>query len=217
MKKIRKKKDVGIYGVAAKWYDRNTRKTRLAEMRGYADEIESLAKPGASILEVAPGPGYLAIELARRGFQVTAVELSPDFVCIARNNAKEANVAVDFKEGNASNLPCPDEAFDFIVCSAAFKNFKEPIKALHEMYRVLKPGGMSLIIDMNREATDEDINNQLQGTKGFDKYFVKFSFKTFLKQAAYTKNEFEALVQETPFRDYTIKTEGISIYVYLYK
>lgn len=186
-------------------------------MQEYADEIESLVKSGASILEVAPGPGYLSIELARRGFNVTAVDISRDFVRIAKENAKEANVSVDFKKGNASDLPCHDETFDFIVCSAAFKNFKEPVKALHEMHRVLKHGGTALIIDMNREATDEDINDQIRGMKGLDKYFVKFSFKTFLKRAAYTKSEFEAMVRETPFRNYKIKTEGISIYVYLYK
>lgn len=148
MKNIRKNKDVGIYGLAARWYDKNTRKSRLAEMQGYANEVASHVSPGADILEVAPGPGYLAIELAKKGFNVTGVEISPDFVKIANKNAEEANVTVDFKEGNASNLPCEDNFFDFIICSAAFKNFKEPVKVLCEMHRVLKQGGTSLIIDM---------------------------------------------------------------------
>ncbi|MGI6553933.1 MAG: class I SAM-dependent methyltransferase [Bacillota bacterium] len=217
MKNIRRHKDVGIYGFAAKWYDRNTRKSRLAEMEGYADEVSRHVSPGANVLEVAPGPGYLAIELARKGFNVTGVELSPDFVEIANNNAKEANVRVNFLQGNASNLPCEDNYFDFIVCSAAFKNFKEPVKALCEMHRVLKPGGTSLIIDMNHEATNEDIEKEISGMKGFDKYFVKFSFKTFLKQGAYTKEGFETLLKETPFKNYQIKKEGISLYVYLVK
>lgn len=104
MKDMRKKKDVGIYGLAAKWYDRNSRKSRLAEMREYADEVASHVGKNANILEVAPGPGYLAIELARKGFNVTGVEISPDFVKIEKANAKEANVSVDFKEGNASKL-----------------------------------------------------------------------------------------------------------------
>ncbi len=104
MKDMRKKKDVGIYGLAAKWYDRNSRKSRLAEMREYADEVASHVGKNANILEVAPGPGYLAIELAKRGFNVTGVEISPDFVLIEKANAKEANVSVDFKEGNASKL-----------------------------------------------------------------------------------------------------------------
>ncbi|MFL0197825.1 class I SAM-dependent methyltransferase [Clostridium sp. WILCCON 0269] len=219
MKNMRKKKDVGIYGLTAKWYDRNSRRSRLAEMRRYANEVASHVSKDANILEVAPGPGYLSIELAKKGFNVTGVEISPDFVKIEENNAKEANVSIDFKEGNASNLPCEDNFFDFIVCSAAFKNFKEPIEALHEMHRVLKQGGTSLIIDMNHELTPEDINNEVSkiGMKGFDKHFVKFAFKTFLKQASYTKGEFETLLKETPFNNYEIKKEGISLYVYLHK
>lgn len=217
MKNMRKNKDVGIYGLTAKWYDRNSRKSRLAEMQRYANEVASHVSKDANILEVAPGPGYLSIELAKKGYNVTGVEISPDFVEIEKNNAKEANVSVNFKEGNASNLPCEDNSFDFIVCSAAFKNFKEPVKALCEMNRVLKQGGTALIIDMNYESTDEDIENEVSKMKGFDKCFVKFSFKTFLKQGAYTKEGFEELLKETPFKNYNIKKEGISLYVYLYK
>ncbi len=219
MKNMRKKKDVGIYGLTAKWYDKNSRKSRMKQMQEYANEISTLVENGASILEVAPGPGYLSIELAKKGFNVTGVELSQDFVVIEKNNAKEANVSVDFKEGNASNLPCEDNSFDFIVCSAAFKNFKDPVKALSEMYRVLKPDGKALVIDMNYNSTSEDIENEVRnsGMKGFDKYFVKFAFKTFLKQGAYTKENFEMFLQEMHFRNYNIKQEGISLYVYLYK
>ncbi|WP_286133579.1 MULTISPECIES: class I SAM-dependent methyltransferase [unclassified Bacillus (in: firmicutes)] len=219
MKNMRKKKDVGIYGYTAKWYDKNSRKSRMTQMQEYATEIQSLVQEGAKILEVAPGPGYLSIELAKIGFDVTGIELSPDFVNIEKNNAKEANVLVNFKEGNASNLPCDDNTFDFIICSAAFKNFMDPVKALKEMYRVLKPGGTSLIIDMNFNATAQDIEGEIRktGMTGFDKYFVKFAFKTFLKKGAYTKENFEMFLNETEFKNYNIKQEGISLYVYLYK
>jgi len=219
MKKMRKKKDVGIYGYTAKWYDKNSRKSRMTQMQEYATEIQSLVHDGARILEVAPGPGYLSIELAKMGFDVTGVELSSDFVNIEKINAKEANVLVDFKEGNASNLPCDENTFDFIVCSAAFKNFKDPVKALKEMYRVLKPGGTSLIIDMNFNTTAQDIEGEIKktGMKGFDKYFVRFAFKTFLKKGAYTKENFEMFLNETEFKNYNIKQEDISLYVYLSK
>lgn len=217
MRNVRKNKDLGIYGLAAKWYDRNSRKSRLAEMKAYADEVAAHVAKGAHILEVAPGPGYLSIELAKRGFHVTAVDISPDFVEIAKHNAKEANVSVNFMEGNASDLLFENHRFDFVVCTAAFKNFKEPVKALCEMYRVLKEEGTALIIDMNREATDEEIEHEVSKMKGFDKHFVKFSFKTFLKQGAYTKEEFETFIKETPFKNYDIRKEGIGLYVYLYK
>lgn len=219
MKNMRKNKDVGIYGLTAKWYDKNFRRSRMAEMQSYANEVASHVVKNANILEIAPGPGYLSIELAKKGFNVTGVEISPDFVEIEKNNAKEANVSVDFKEGNASNLPCEDHFFDFIVCSAAFKNFKDPVKALCEMHRVLKKGGTSLIIDMNYEAASEDMDAEVRksGMKGFDKYFVTFAFKTFLKKGAYTKEDFETFLKETPFKNCKIKKEGISLYVYLYK
>jgi 2-polyprenyl-3-methyl-5-hydroxy-6-metoxy-1,4-benzoquinol methylase len=67
MKQQRRSKDIGIEGVAARWYDRNTRKHRLAEMKGYAREVVKHIQDGCSVLEVAPGPGYLAIELAKLG------------------------------------------------------------------------------------------------------------------------------------------------------
>jgi ubiquinone/menaquinone biosynthesis C-methylase UbiE len=219
MKKARRKKDIGIYGGMAKWYDKNTRKSRLAEMSEYADLVSCHTDAGAKVLEVAPGPGYLAIELAKRGFSVTGVELSEDFVIIEKRNAAEADVSVDFMQGNASALPLPDETFDFIICSAAFKNFSEPLKALQEMHRVLKPNGTALVIDMNYNATKEDIDAEMlkSGMKGFDRWFVKLSFKTFLKSGAYTKEGFEELIAQTAFTSHKIEKHGIGFQVWLNK
>lgn len=219
MKNARKNKDVGIYGKTAEWYDKNSRKSRLAEMSRYADLVEGRTNQGAAVLEVAPGPGYLSIELARRGFTVTGVEISQDFVEIEKRNAKEAGVCVDFRQGNASALPLADNAYDSVVCSAAFKNFKEPLIALNEMHRVLKPGGTALILDMNHEATKEDIDAEIKqsGMKGFDRFFVKLSFKTFLKNGAYTKEGFEELITKSAFSRHEIVKYGIGFQVWLYK
>jgi len=219
MKLARRKKDLAITGIMAKWYDKNTKKSRLEEMREYAVIIAGYAPKGASVLEVAPGPGFLSIELAKNGFSVTGVELSADFVEIEKRNAVESGVSIDFRQGNASELPFGDGEFDFIVCSAAFKNFKEPLKALNEMYRVLKPQGTALILDMNHDATNEDIEEQVRksGMRGFDKWFVKLSFKTFLKNGAYTKSGFEDLIAQTEFPRHEIKKYGIGFQVWLYK
>lgn len=219
MKKARQKKDIGMTGWITKWYDKNTRKSRLAEMREYADIVSGAVNNSAAVLEVAPGPGYLAIELARRGFSVTGVEISADFVEIEKRNVKEAGVSVDFKQGNAAALPLPDNTFDFIICSAAFKNFSKPLQALMEMYRVLKPDGTALILDMNHDATSEDIANEIKKSnmKGFDRWFVKLSFKTFLKNGAYTRAGFEELIMQTEFTHHKIEKYGIGLQVWLFK
>jgi len=108
---------------------------------------------------------------------------------IARKNSKSANVIVDFEHGNVCKMPYKDEYFDFIICTAAFKNFKAPVAALDEMHRVLKHGGKVLIIDMNRNASIRELNQYVKEMKilgFFDKIFMKIMFSFFLKNGAYS-------------------------------
>lgn len=220
MKRRRQSKDIGIGGIAARWYDNNTRKHRLGEMKAYAVAVASHIQDGASVLEIAPGPGYLAIELAKMGnFKIVGLDVSKDFVDIAQRNAMKANVAVEFREGNAARIPFPDNSFDFAVCTAAFKNFKEPLKALGEIYRVLKPASMALIVDMNRNAADRQIEDYTEsmGAKGMDNLFMKMIFKYFLRKGAYTIEEFVDLVSKTAFREHRMKEEAIGFHAYLVK
>jgi ubiquinone/menaquinone biosynthesis C-methylase UbiE len=115
-----------------------------------------------SVLEVSPGPGYFAIELAKLGdYQITGLDISKTFVEIARANTEKANVRIDFRRGNASGMPFDNDKFDFLLCRAAFKNFSEPKRALKEMHRVLRPGGQALIIDLRRDASKESINQAI--------------------------------------------------------
>ncbi len=134
MKFLRHRKDLGINGAAARWYDKNSRNHRLEEMKLYAKEAASHLHDGDAVLELAPGPGYLSVELSKLGrYKIFGLDISQDFVEIARRNAREAEADVDFRQGNVSDIPFPDNSFDFIICTAAFKNFREPRKALDEM------------------------------------------------------------------------------------
>src|SRR5919198_431418 len=223
MKLQRRFKDIGIGGITARWYDNNTRKSRLAEMKEYAKEAANYLHDGCSVLEIAPGPSYLAIELAKLGKcnKIIGLDISKDFVEIAQRNAKEAGVmeVVEFQQGNVADIPFPDNSFDFIICTAAFKNFKEPFKALTQTYRVLKSGCTALIIDMNRNVSNQQIEDHIESTeaKGMDKLFMKLIFKYFLRNGAYTKDEFINLISKTTFKQYDIREEGIGFYIYLTK
>jgi ubiquinone/menaquinone biosynthesis C-methylase UbiE len=220
MRTLRRVGDLGINGIAAKWYDQNTREHRLDEMARYAEEVDAHIENDALVLEVAPGPGYLAIELARLGdYEITGVDISEDFVEIARKNAAEVGVTVTFEQGNAADLPFGDEQFDFIVCTAAFKNFNRPRESLEEMYRVLKPGGTALIMDMNRNITDQDIRTEIRrmGVTGVEEIFMKFMFKYFLRRGAYTKTEFDSLATSSDFEEWVIQLNGISLQTYFHK
>src|SRR6202041_319063 len=152
-------KDRGMEGMVAKWYTTNTGKT-LDEFAKLARRIAGELPSGSSVLEVAPGPGYFCIELAKLGtYAITGMDLSRTFVKMAAEKAAAADVNVRFVEGSASNMPFPKESFDFLLCRAAFKNFAKPVAALQEMCRVLKPGGRGLLIDLSRDARPEDVSH----------------------------------------------------------
>jgi ubiquinone/menaquinone biosynthesis C-methylase UbiE len=227
MKYLRKTKDLGITGNMAKWYDKNSRERRMDELKGYAKEIASLAgrennyvdnKP--KILEIAPGPGYISIELSKLGdYAITGMDISEDFVKICRANAKRENAGVDFVQGNVSDMPFTDASFNFLFCSAAFKNFQNPARALSEMWRVLKPGGGGLIIDMNRNASSAALESEVDKMRlrGLSRLWMNFMFSFFLRKGAYTKEEFEKLLAASPFSSCNIEEKGIGIYVYMNK
>ena len=209
MKCQRRFKDIGIEGAAARWYDKNTRKHRMLEMKSYAREAAKYIHGGCSVLEIAPGPGYLAIELAKLGnYKIVGLDISRDFVQIASRNAKEANVEVEFRQGSAADIPFANDSFDFIICTAAFKN-----------HRVLKPRSTALIVDMNRNASNQQIEDYIvhMGAKGFDKLFMKLIMKYFLRNGAYSREDFVNLVSRTEFKEYEITEEAIGSRVYLTK
>jgi SAM-dependent methyltransferase len=118
-------KGCGMEGLVAAWYARQTARDG-EEIRQTARRIAAYLNSGSRVLEVAPGPGYLAIEVAwLSGAFVTGLDVSRSFVGIARENASKAGVRVDFEHGDAADLPFPDTQFDFIVCRTAFKEFHQ--------------------------------------------------------------------------------------------
>jgi len=206
-------------GVVARWYAKLRRSgNQIEEYRKQAANLTEGLPAGAKVLEVAPGPGYLAVEIARLGFRVTGLDISHTFVQIGSENAREAGVSVDFRQGDAAVMPFADESFDLIVCQAAFKNFGHPASALDEMYRVLRSGGTAVIQDMSREASHEDIDLEVQ--KMHLGWWSTFSTKAtleMLRRRAYSPARFKRLADESPFRNCEITTEGIGLEVRLKK
>src|ERR1700757_651046 len=153
--------DRGMEGLVAKWYASNTGEM-MKEYVDLARRIFREVPQSSSVLEVAPGPGYFCIELARLGsYAITGLDISHTFVKMAAKKAADAGVRVDFKQGSASKMPLQRSSFDFLMCRAAFKNFADPVGALREMCRVLKPGGRGLIIDLKRDASPATIDDHV--------------------------------------------------------
>lgn len=216
MRFFRKFKDLGIEGEQAKYYDMISREHRIGEMKEQAREVTRHIKEGDAVLEIAPGAGYLSIELCKLGkYKITGMDISNDLVEICTRNAVEAGVQIDFQQGNVSNMPFQPNVFDFIICVLAFKNFKEPLKALKEMHRVLKPGGIALLMDLNRKAsmglTKKVAENM--GLKGLKAYIAG----AIQRSGAYSRIEYESFIAQTEFKDNEIRNSDLGFSIYLKK
>jgi ubiquinone/menaquinone biosynthesis C-methylase UbiE len=212
-------KGMGMEGAVAKWYANLTKKS-LEDFKALAQRTAEQLPTGSRVLEVAPGPGYFAIELARLGqYEITGLDISETFVEIARANAAQGNVSVDFRRGNASAMPFEDHTFDYILCRAAFKNFADPVGALQEMHRVLKPGGRAMIIDLRKDASWDSIKQAATEMHlgPIDGMITKLTFKFMLLPRAYTKRLFEQLISQTHFRKIQIQENLIGLEILLRK
>lgn len=109
-------------------------------------------KPGMRVLDLACGPGIISCELARLAApgQVTGVDLSPDLLVEARKAAESEGIDnVTFQQGNVYELDLPDNEYDFVYARFLFQHLEHPAQALAQIQRVLKPGGILAILDID--------------------------------------------------------------------
>ena len=204
-------------GGLATWYAKMTRKD-LGEFERLARELAKDLPANARVLEIAPGPGYLSVALAKLGpFKITGLDISQSFVRMASEYAKREGIVARFIHGSASDIPLEDGLFDLVVCRAAFKNFSEPLKAVNEMHRVLKPGGRAIIIDLRKDASWNEIEAYVDGlhvgaTNG---WFMKFTFKHMLLKRAYTEEQMGKLAHDSDFKDCAIARSAVGMEITL--
>ncbi|MDB5618998.1 class I SAM-dependent methyltransferase [Tardiphaga sp.] len=99
-------------------------------------------KPGEAVLDIGTGTGVVAVTAARAGASVTALDLTPALLEVARENARIAGLpATQWIEGDAENLPFPDGRFDVVVSQFGHMFAPRPDVVVSEMRRVMKPGG----------------------------------------------------------------------------
>ncbi len=121
----------GDYGVFAKYLEKGALE--------FFDRLD--IAPGTQLLDVACGAGQLAIPAARKGIQVTALDLAANLVQRARARAVEAGLTMQVDEGDAENLPYPDASFDVVMSLIGSMFAPRPELVASEMIRVCRPGG----------------------------------------------------------------------------
>src|ERR1700678_2450743 len=111
--------------------------TQCAEAFVEALEI----RPGMQVLDVACGTGNLAIPAARKGARVTGVDIAPNLLAQARARAEGEGLEIAFKEGDAEQLPFPDEHFEVVMSMFGAMFAPDPERVASELARVCRHGG----------------------------------------------------------------------------
>jgi ubiquinone/menaquinone biosynthesis C-methylase UbiE len=114
------------------------------------DRVFGLAlggRQGLSALDIGCGTGFLSLELASRGHEVTGIDFAPEMLALAKEKATAAGAAVRFEEADAENLPFPTDSFDLVMTRHVLWTLPHPEAAIEEWIRVLRPGGRLAVID----------------------------------------------------------------------
>jgi ubiquinone/menaquinone biosynthesis C-methylase UbiE len=146
----------------------------LAGVRGKVVETTAAGK-GAEVLDVATGTGKQAFAFAKKGYNVTGIDLSEDMLKIARKNNKYNNLKLE--AGDATAMAFPENRFD--VASISFALHDMPLsvdeKVLREMVRVTRPGGIITVVDYDLPGNKIIKNLAYMMIKAYEsKYYPPF-------------------------------------------
>jgi phosphatidylethanolamine/phosphatidyl-N-methylethanolamine N-methyltransferase len=101
---------------------------------------------GPRVLEIGVGTGK-NMPFYHKGWQITAIDLSPRMLEQAKRRAEREHVEVDLRLGDAQALPFADASFDTVIATFVFCSVPDPVQGLREAARVLVPGGQLLLLE----------------------------------------------------------------------
>lgn len=125
----------------------------------FIDQVETAAalpwltaSPHGQVLDAGCGTGNFSLKLARMGYEVTGIDISPDMLDIARSKAIRSGYSIRFLKMDLTGLDFPDHSFDKVLSMAAWEFVPDPQRGFAELWRVLKPGGSLIIGTINRDS-----------------------------------------------------------------
>jgi len=149
--------------------------------------------PPIVVADLGAGEGLLSELLARRCKKVIAVDNSEKIVAFGAAKAKKNHLKnLEFRQGDLQTPPIENETVDLVILSQALHHAEEPGKALSAAFRILKPGGQVMILDLARHTFEQA--HQLYGDRWLG--FAESELHEWLEQAGFKKIEISVVARE---------------------
>ena len=149
--------------------------------------------PAIAVADLGAGEGLISQLLARRARQVWCIDNSPRMVEVGTELARKNNLAnLTYKLGDIESVPLPDKSVDLAILSQALHHASHPQTAVNEAFRILKPGGQLLVLDLKEHGFEKA--HELYGDLWLG--FKESALHGFLKKAGFQKVEVTAVARE---------------------
>ena len=145
MKKIKILDSAEGYDLAAQDYDKKEKYLNSFEKGKFLSLLPEVKNK--KILDVGAGTGRISLALASSGAQVLALDVSEKILGVLKKKNSKIKTVV----GDAENLPFEENIFDIVTAAFLVVHLKDPTKFFDEVYRVLKPGGLFLVTNINQK------------------------------------------------------------------
>jgi ubiquinone/menaquinone biosynthesis C-methylase UbiE len=177
----------------------------FTQVPGHFDAMQILIKlsevcQNDTVLDVACCPGMVACEFAKHAGHVTGIDITPAMIEQAEKRQKELNLEnLTWVVGDAVPLPYADSSFSLVITRYSFHHLLAPEKALSEMIRVCRPGGLVMVADVAMESSKSESYDRLE--------IMRDPSHTH----ALTHEEFAALFQHSSLLDCRQSAYGVDI------
>jgi len=200
---------------AVSQYDKGAKCYILPEYKYLVWKILRKGIRGGTVLDIGTGSGLLAIELGKvkdANFDIIAIDISPNMVSKAIENAKQAGVEdkIRFLVSTAAALPFPDNSFDLVISYASLHHWFEPVTVFNEVARVVKETGDFIIRDNKRVYQ----NPFWKSIIWFISLFMNKRHRENWPKAilaSYTVPEVKEILSRSQLRDYRVSSDFVFI------
>ena len=143
---------IGTHHAGSAEFFRETEDYRFEKLHYLSDHVPIPKSANRSVLEIGCGLGNDLSRFAKQGSKVTGIDLTSRSVELCRANFEQRELDGEFMRMNGEQLEFADNRFDFVYCHTVLQFTPDPNKLVSEIRRVLKPGGVALIMALNKNS-----------------------------------------------------------------